>query len=117
MSREGERYIREYMSYEASPGMETSLTSGYRKSVRDKDGRLIERFDGEFYFFGSGPPEKHTDHVRFDLFGRTVAVHRETAKRLRGMRFTVVQSDRIEGVDYTRDILVAEPNRDDTKEI
>src|SRR4051812_29443075 len=61
MSSEGERYIREYISDEPLSGMETSLTSGYCKSVRDREGRLIERFDGEFYFFGSSPPDQHTD--------------------------------------------------------
>ena len=96
--------------------METSLTSAYRKRVRDKDGRLVDRFDGEFYFFGSSPPSKHIDHVRFDLLGRTVAMHRETAEKLCGKRLTVVQSDRIEGVEHTRDILVVEASGDDAKE-
>jgi len=49
MSHEGERCIREYVAHEPPPGMETSLTSAFRKIVRDRDGCLIERFDGQHY--------------------------------------------------------------------
>ena len=116
MSPEGERYIREYVAHEPPAGMEKSLTAAYCKTVRDRDGRLIERFDQEHYFFGSGPPSSHTDHIRFDLFGRIVAIHRETVDKLRGKQLTVVQSDRIDGIDYTRDILVAVDNDGVTQE-
>ena len=117
MSPEGERYIREYLAYDPPPGMETSLTSAYRKTVRDRDGRLIERFDREHYFFGHSPPSAHTDHIRFELFGCLVAIHRATAEKLRGKQFTVVPSDAIDGIDYTGDILVAVPDDDDSNEI
>jgi hypothetical protein len=116
MSPEGERYIREYVALEPPVGMETSLTAAYRKTVRDRDGRLIERFDREHYFFGHSPPSKHTDHVRFDLFGRVVAIHRETVEKVRGKQLTVVQSDKIDGIDYTHDILVAVDSDDATQE-
>jgi hypothetical protein len=96
--------------------METSLNASSRMTVRDRHGRLTQRFEGEHYFFGSSLPSKHTDHLHFDLFGRTVAIHRKTVEKLRGKQFTVVQSDKIESVDYTRDILVARPADETTKE-
>src|SRR5829696_7667829 len=89
--------------------MERSLTRARRKTVRDPDGRLIERFAGEHYCFGSSPPSRHTDHLRFELFGRTVAIHRDDVEALRGKQFVIVQSDRIDAIQYTHDILVAQP--------
>jgi hypothetical protein len=95
--------------------MEISLNASSRMTVRDKHGRLIQRFEGEHYFFGSSPPDKHTDHIYFDLFGRMVAIHKKTVETLRGKQFTVVQSDKIDGVDRTHDILVAKSDDEAAK--
>jgi hypothetical protein len=115
-SSDGERYVREYIAREPPLGMEASLNASPRMTVRDKDGRLTQRFEGEHYFFGFSPPSKHTDHIHFDLFGRRVAIHSKTVEVLRGKQFTVVQSEKIDGVDYTRDILVARSTDETTKE-
>jgi hypothetical protein len=114
MSPEAEVFIRDRLSHEPPSGMEPSLNRALRGEVHNKEGRLIERCEREHYFFGYSPPSKHADHIRFDLFGREVAIHRKTVEGLRGKRLTVGRSDRVEGIDDTREILVAEPTHDTT---
>jgi hypothetical protein len=106
-SPEGERYIRRYLEVEPPSGMETSLNAALGMVFHDKEERLIQRFEGDHYFFGYSSPDKHTDHIRFELFGHSVAIHRDTVERLHGKLLTVVQSEKIDGVQDKCDILVA----------
>ena len=109
ISCEAEKYIREIIERASPEGMERSLNLAFRLSVRDKDGKLIERCDRENYFFGSSPPDKHTDHTHYDLFGHVIAIHPDTIESLRGKCLSIGQTDKIEGIDRTRDVLVATP--------
>jgi hypothetical protein len=94
---------------EPHEGMERSLNLAFRLTVRDKHDKLIERCDGEHFFFGSSPPSKHTEHAYYDLFGHSVAIHPRTVEALRGKCLSVGRTDKIEGIDRTRDILIAVP--------
>lgn len=99
--------MRRHLEGEPPSGMETSLTAALGMVFHDREGRLLQRFEGDHYFFGCSPPDKHADHIRFELFGRSVAIQRDTVARLDGKQLTVVQSEKIDGVQDPCDILVA----------
>ncbi len=107
ISPDAEKYIRDILELEPPEGMERSLFRAFGLSVRDRDDKLIERCDREHYSFGSSPPSEHVNDTRYDLFGYSVAIDPDTLEALRGKCLSIGQTDRIEGIDRTHDILVA----------
>ena len=115
VSSDAERYIRGSLEYAPPEGMEPLLTCAFRRKVRDKDGRLVERFDAEHYVLGSSQPSEHVGYTRYKLFGHTIALHPDTAAKLQGKVLIMRRTDKIPGVDRTSEILVAVPVDEATK--
>jgi hypothetical protein len=90
--------------------MEPFLGLTFRRTVHDKHGKLIERYDREHYSFGYSPPSRHTAHIYYELFGHRVAFHPTTLESLTGKRLVLGRTDPIDGVEYTNEVLVALPN-------
>jgi hypothetical protein len=117
ISPAAEKYIRETLEHKPPEGMERSLNRAFRLTVRDKHDKMVERCDGEHFFFGSSPPTKHTEYSYYDLFGHRVAIHPHTVQALTGKRLSIGQTDKVEGIDRTRDILIAIATDEATSQI
>jgi len=116
ISAEAERYIRERLDHEPPQGMEPSLNRASRLEVRDKRGILTQRSEREHYFLGYRPPDRHTEFVHCDIFGRSVAFHPRVLESLTGKCLTIGYTDQIEGVERMGEILIAVPRDEATQE-
>ncbi len=114
ISDEAASFLRPLLS-PSQAGMIPSLHRAYRREVRDKDGRLIERCEREHYFVGCGVPSDYAEHTRCELLGRSVAIHPNTLAHLTGKRLVLGGTDPIEGIDHTKDILFASSHADTPK--
>jgi hypothetical protein len=109
ISAEAERYLRKRFEHAPPEGMETALHGSSRMEVRNKQGKLTARCERQRYFIGYSPPDKHIEFVHFDIFGRSVAFHPKVLESLTGRCLSLDQSDCLEGVDRTIEILIAVP--------
>jgi hypothetical protein len=108
VSPDAERYLRKRFECDPPDGMEFSLHGASRMEVRNKQGELTARCERPHYFLGCSPPGKHPEFVHCDILGRSIAFHPRVLESLTGRCLTIGQSDRIEGVDRTTEILIAE---------
>ena len=107
ISPQAERLIREELGSERTPEMEPALVLTLRSTAHDRHGKLIEYCDRVHYGFGYSPPSKHAGDTYVDLFGHRVAIDAGTLASLAGKRLIVGRTDPVDGVSYTREILLA----------
>ena len=113
VSDDAARYLRPLLTPQSN-GMIPSLHMAYRLEARDKSGRLIERCDREHYFIGCGMPSDYPEHTRCHLLGQSVAIHPGTLAHLTGKHLVLGQTDPIEGIDHTKEVLFAVPREEET---
>jgi hypothetical protein len=84
---DAEKYIREELR--PQPGKEAALVQTGALEARDRRGRVIMRFPGEFFTVGYYEPGQRPHAQHIEMFGVPISVIPETLERLRGRTLTL----------------------------
>ena len=87
MSSDAEKYIREGLR--PQPGREAALVQTFSLETRDRRGRVIMRFPGEFFTIGYYDPGQRPHAQQVEMFGVPVSIVPQTLERLRGRTLTL----------------------------
>ena len=87
ISLDAEKYIRDGLRPQT--GREAALVQTFNLESRDKRGRVIMRFPGEFFTVGYYDPGPRPDAQQIKIFGVSVSIVPQTLERLRGRTLTL----------------------------
>jgi hypothetical protein len=87
MTPVAENYIREELR--PQPGKEAALVQAGGLEARNRWGRVIMRFPGEFFTVGYYEPGQRPHAQHIEMFGVPVSVIPQTLERLRGRTLTL----------------------------
>jgi len=87
MTPDAEEYIRDGLR--PQPGREVALVQTFSFEARDKRGRVIMRFPGEFFTVGYYDFGQRPHAQQIEMFGVPVSIVPQALERLRGRTLTI----------------------------